>query len=188
MVQIELRQTNAYAMQYAVVLGLWHIATLSMVMLSLTNPSWSLPAIFMLPGGFFLALVLTRRFRKEVGGESGFSVYHGFLHTLLMGLFASVWLALFVYLYMRFADALWIFDAYRLQLNEPATVEALNASGMMEELKNLTGSDSPAAIVDILQDIPPMTYAASMLYMSMLASPICALIIGIVCRKAPSRQ
>ncbi len=183
MAQFNLRQTNAYAMQYGAVFGLWQIATVAATFGSLRLPILSLVSMILTIGSFVVAFLLTRRFRGEIGGNEGFSIFHGFSHTLLMALFASIWLALFTYLYMSYADTTWLFDAYRQQFTSPEMMQVITESGMSKDIEAITGDSNPTSIVDVMEDMPPVTYAAMMLYVNALISPIASLIVGIACRK-----
>ncbi len=182
MSQINLRQTCAFAMQYAIVMGVWHIIALALAMMSLQNESYSLLSLVMGIGSFLLAIALTKRFRKQIASENSFSISHGFIYALLLSLFASLWVAVFVYGYMQFADNSWIFEAYRQRLADPQVIEALQST-MKDEIVKMTGSEEPISIVDFIEGVPPMTYAASVLYGNMLIAPILSLIIGIICKK-----
>ncbi len=182
---IDIRQINAFAMQYGVVLGAWEILMLAVTFASLAYAGLSTLSLLLGVGSIILAYHLTKRFRKQIDGDSGFSVMHGFWHTLLMSIFASIWVALFVYFYLSFADSDWIFDAYKAQLSDPAFRQALIDSGLQGQLQMITGDENPAALAELLRSIPPMSYVGSLLYMNLIISPIFSLIIGISCRKTP---
>ncbi|MGN1260139.1 MAG: DUF4199 domain-containing protein, partial [Alloprevotella sp.] len=85
--------TNRFAMQNGLYLGGWAILCLLLIGLSFTYPILNLPAfILSTAGSVFFATTLTRRFRKATTPlTETFTFARGFTHSLLMGLYAALW-------------------------------------------------------------------------------------------------
>ncbi len=117
---LKFKQTNAFAMQYGLLLGLFAIAGVFMSVLSLQLPSLSFIGTLLTVGSPIFAGFLTTRFRSQVSTpEQGFSFARGFLFTLMLGLYASIWLSVFIYVYLVWFDHGHVFEHYDLMLSRP---------------------------------------------------------------------
>ena len=80
------QQTNAYAMQNGLWLGLWGWFSLVAFRYSFSSVLCSNLLMLMTLAGPVLGVVLTGRFRRSVAGADGaFTFGRGFTHTLFMG-------------------------------------------------------------------------------------------------------
>lgn len=180
-----IKQINNYAMQNGVVLGLFGIATLAAFKWSLSMPFMGVLFEIMLIASPVVATFLTIKYRKTVIAESeSFSFTHGFLHALFTGFYASIWIALIVFIYLSYFDNGSIFAAYEQMLNTPATQEYLRQSGMNAQLMEITGESGIKGLTEAIQSIPPTTYAALFLYLPLIVGPFISAIIGLICRRA----
>lgn len=174
--------TNRFAMQNGLYLGGWAILCLLLSGLSFTYPILNLPAfILSTAGSVFFATTLTHRFRKATTPlTETFTFARGFTHSLLMGLYAALWVTVFVYIYLRFLDHGAVFDAYLRQLQAPEMQKSLRESGMEVALRSYGGVKG---FVNQLRDISPADYAMGFFNLSIMANPLISLIIGLICRK-----
>ncbi len=178
------KQANAYAMQYGLLLGVWGILSLAAFVWSLSNSYMSLLCTVMMVGSPVFAAVLTLRYRNQtVLPRDGFSFGQGFIFSFLMGVYASLWIAVATFIYMSYIDHGYVFDAYEQMLSDPAYQERLRQAGMMAELNQLTGGRGVPALADALRMISPATYAGMSIYFAVLSGPFFAAIIGLVSRR-----
>lgn len=184
-----LKQTNAYAMQNGALLGGWSLlcGVLLVAAMSWSGAGWCfVSAAWATP---VVCTVLTLRFREKVAGRTGrFSFGRGFAHTFLMSLYASVWLALGVYLYLAYLDHGAVFDAYGRMLEEPSVAADLERSGMVAEIERLTGGKGPAALADMMRAIPAASYSAMVIYSAILFSPPVSAVIALIVRRRGSER
>lgn len=177
------KQTNAFAMQYGLALGVWGIACLCVMVVSLKVSSLSLISTLMTMGSPVVAGLLTARFRKAVMvPQEGFTFGRGFLFTFMEGIYAAIWIALFVYIYLAYFDHGYIFDTYEAILNRPEYAAELRNTGVMTTFDSAGGI---TAVIDAMRNTPPAQYAGMVLYTTVLFAPIISALIALICRRAP---
>lgn len=178
------QQTNAYAMQNGLWLGLWGWLSLVAFRYSFSSVLCSNLLMLMTLTGPVLGVVLTGRFRRSVAGADGaFTFGRGFTHTLFMGFYASIWVAVGIFVYLRYFDNGAIFSDYAAALSRPELQQALQESGLLEQLNAASGEGGLEGLPDALRSVGPAGYAAASLYMAMFATPLIALFAGAVCRR-----
>ena len=178
------QQTNAYAMQNGLWLGLWGWLSLVAFRYSFSSVLCSNLLMLMTLAGPVLGVALTGRFRRSVAGADGaFTFGRGFTHTLFMGFYASIWVAVGIFVYLRYFDNGAIFSDYAAALSRPELQQALQESGLLEQLNAASGEGGLEGLPDALRSVGPAGYAAASLYMAMFATPVIALFVGIVCRR-----
>lgn len=179
------KQTNAFAMLYGLVLGAIGILSLCAMGLSLQISIFSFISTVLTIGSPIAAAYLTIRFRRAVMVETeGFSFGRGFLFTFMMGVYASIWVALFVFVYLAYLDGGSFFDIYEARLTQPELVAEMRRSGVLAQLAD--AGTSPTGLVDAMRAIPPAQYAAMVIYMSILAAPVFSAIIALIVRRSPN--
>ena len=182
------QQTNAYAMQNGLWLGLWGWLSLVAFRYSFSSVLCSNLLMLMTLAGPVLGVVLTGRFRRNVAGADGaFTFGRGFTHTLFMGFYASIWVAVGIFVYLRYFDNGAIFSDYAAALSRPELQQALQESGLLEQLNAASGEGGLEGLPDALRSVGPAGYAAASLYMAMFATPLIALFAGAVCRRKGKR-
>lgn len=182
------QQTNAYAMQNGLWLGLWGWLSLVAFRYSFGSVLCSNLLMLMTLTSPVLGVVLTGRFRRSVAGADGaFTFGRGFTHTLFMGFYASIWVAVGIYVYLRYFDNGAIFSDYAAALSRPELQQALQESGLLEQLNAASGEGGLEGLPDALRSVGPAGYAAASLYMAMFATPLIALFAGAVCRRKGKR-
>lgn len=178
------RQINAYAMQHGIVLGLFGVGSLAVFKWSFTFPFFSTLFSVMLLATPVLATVLTLQYRNAIRPqEPSFSFARGFLHALFTGFYASIWVALFTFVYLQYFDHGTIFAAYGRSLETPETRRALRESGIDAQLNQLTGGRGVQGLVDAMQAVGAATYASLSLYFTLIFGPFISAVIGLVCRR-----
>lgn len=180
-----IKQVNDYAMQNGVILGLFGIATLTTFKWSLTMPFFGILFEVMLLGSPVFATILTLKYRRQqVSKNEPFSFLRGFLHALFMGFYASLWIALIVFIYLRFFDHGTIFAAYEQMLDTPMMRDYLRQSGLDAQIAQISGTGGVKGLAAAMQSIGPATYASLFLYFPMIFGPIISAIIGLICRRS----
>jgi len=186
-----MKQTNAFAMQYGLLLGFWSMLGLYVVVTSLGHPGWETWGQLMLLSSPFVGAFFTLRFRGQVTRHGdGFSFGRGYLHTLLMGLYAGVWIALGTYVYFRFFDNGQFVESMQLWAADPANsavLEQMEAQGSFDELYAVSGAEDFAGILDSFRHIPPGSYAGMVISWTLLSAPVISLLVGLLAMRRSMR-
>lgn len=186
-----MRQMNAYAMQYGLLLGLWSLLGLYVMVVSIDRPAWVGAGQLLLLSTPFAGAFFTLRFRSQVAGHGdGFSFGRGYLHTLLMGLYASVWIALGVYAYFRFMDGGAFVDSLERWALEPANAELvrqMETQGAFDDLYALSGTEDFVGAIDSFRHIPPASYAGMVISWTLLSAPVISIFIGLLAMRRSMR-
>lgn len=178
--QANFRQTNAYAMQHGLFLGVWAIVCQACFVGGLSIPMLSTLWLFMLLSIPVVCYLFTLRFRRIVGFDVNFSFSRGFLHSFLTLLYTAVWAGIAVFFYMQFFDHGYIFDCYTTNLSAPETVKAMHEAGLDKSIEEATGGLSPTDVVNELRTIGAGNWTAVIIYLYMLCSPPLAVLIGLL--------
>lgn len=179
--QANFRQTNAYAMQNGVILGLWAIICQACFVGGLSVPMLSTLWLLTLLGIPVVCYILTLRFRRIVGLDVNFTFTRGFLHSFLTLLYAAVWAGIAVFVYMQFFDNGYIFDCYVTNLSAPETVKAMHETGLDKSIAEATGGLSATDVVNELRTIGAGNWTAVIIYLYMLCSPPISVLVGLLC-------
>jgi len=179
-----IKQTNAFAMQYGLFFGVVGILSLVTMGLSMAHPGFSFLSLLLTVGSPFLATYLTLRFRRQVmAPRFGFTLMRGSLFTFLMGIYAAIWVALFVLIYLSFLDGGRFFDAYEAMMTQPEVVAQMRQNGMIDPVGSAGDDDGRCHQCHARSGAG--TYAGMILYFSLLVTLIFSLLIGCVARRAP---
>lgn len=178
------KQINSYAMRDGITLGVFGIVSLVAFKWSFSLPGLSTLFSIMLLGTPVFATYLTLRFRNDVTemGED-FAFLRGFLHALFTGFYASILVAVVVFVYLQYFDHDAIFAAYGRSIDTPEMQQYLLQSGMDAQLSELSGGHGVQGLVNALQSLGASTYSALSIYCSMIFGPVIAAIIGLVARR-----
>lgn len=177
--QINFKQTNAFAMQNGLILGIFAIITQACFVIGLSTPFFSTIWLVMLFNIPIFSIFLTAKFRREVALDVPFSFSRGFTHTLLVVLYAGIWAGIAAYVYLAFFDNGYIFDAYQASLTSPENVKVLKESGLDAQIKEMTGGLTLPQLIDEMRNIGSGYYAASIVYCYLLTSPFFAILGGL---------
>lgn len=175
--QANFRQTNAYAMQNGLILGLWAIVCQSCFVAGLTSPLFNELWLISFIGIPVVALMLTLRFRRIVGTDVNFSFSRGFMHAFLTLLYSAVWAGVATFVYMQFFDKGHICDTLLTMASDPEFVKRMEASGMMHELEGM--NTTLPDVINGMRNFGAGNYAAFIIYCYMLTSPIIAVVVGL---------
>ena len=155
-------QTNAFAMQHGIILGILLIILLGTLVMGVTDGTASLISTILVVTYPIIVGRLTFSFRRIVTPIGRFTIFQGFMHALLSMFYAAIWGAIATYIYMRFFD----------------NGHLLKANGLWQITQGQS-DQSLLATVNQMQNIPPSLYAEMILYMNITLAPITALIIGL---------
>lgn len=179
----KMKDVNSYAMTHGILLGAWGVATFFVAVLSLSRPLFSFTSDFLLILSPFFAAALTIRYRqKTTSPGEGFSFGRGYVHTLLTGLYACVWIALTVYIYLKFFDGGAVFDAFAALVSQPenaALFEQLEGLGYLEDIYAATGAKNMTEVVDIMRELSPANYTGMIVSTTLITAPIISAIIAL---------
>lgn len=179
-----LSQINAYAMQHGLVMGVWNIATMVSLVLGLQSGLLSMLSFILLIGTPFFAYVLTKRYRKVSIDYSGlFTLTQGFMHTFLTFFYGSLWLAVFVYVYMAYLDNGFLVDSYLQYLARPEVKEAMEQAAWKEQVEPLLAGNTIENVVESFRSLPPTYYVLMCINTCLVWSPALSLFIGWLTRK-----
>ena len=185
--RLNFRQTNAYAMQYGALMGVYVVVAEACFVLGLkVNVLMSVQSLLTLAYPFVL-LMLAFRFRKQVSEGLPYSFGRGFFFTLLVVLYSGVWAALVALLYLQIFDHGYLFQTYLELITRPDMVKAMQESGLTAQVQASTGGLTPAQVVEHLQQTPASVFAAIILYAFILSAPIFSLISGLLTMRGNRR-
>lgn len=173
---------NNNAMHDGVALGLYGIVCLAVFAGSFTYPLLSLLFLILILGVPVINALLTFRYRhRAVTPMQPFGFFNGFLHSLLLGIYSSIWVALAVFIYLQFIDHGALFDAF-----EAAVKATYGDAGLQLVLAqaNTPGIESMQDLFSRMREETPAKYAFSVIDMSLFFSPMVALIVGLICRRS----
>lgn len=182
--KISLRQNNAFAMQSGLLLGLWSIVALFCVFYGVRYV-WpgNIGQMLVLASPFFAAL-LTIKFRSNVcaPGE-GFTFFTAYMHVLLMGVYAGIWLALAVYVYFAYLDGGQFYTACLETLQRPEMadmVKGIEMSDSFRQFETTNGINSMEDMLGAFQSLTPATHAGSIISFTFFTAPIVSVVIALL--------
>ena len=181
--QANFRQTNAFAMQHGILLGLWAVICQACYVLGLSSPLFSnlwLLTLLAIPA---ITILLTLRLRKIVGTDVSFPFSRGFVHAILTVMYASVWAAIATFVYMQFFDKGYVFDYFTEAFSKPEMQRVMKESGLDENIRNSTNGMTVIDFIDGLRTFGAANFAAMIIYLYMLFSPFIALLTGLICMR-----
>ena len=86
----------------------------------------------------FVGGIQSYRFKQTAAGEP-YTLGQLYVHGVLLYLYASIWLAVAIYVYFAFLDGGAFFGAYLDYLHRPEVAAQLSAPAMQAELNRMTG-------------------------------------------------
>lgn len=185
--RMNFKQTNAYAMQYGLIMGAYVLATQACFVLGLSiSALMSLQTLltFLYP---VAVLALTFRFRKIVCSGLDFPFGRGFSFSLLVILYSGVWAALSTFIYLQLFDHGYLFETYLTLIKRPDMVHSMQQSGLTAQVQSSTGGLTPIQLVEQLSHISPSVFAAVTLYFFLISAPVLSAIIGLFTMRRATR-
>lgn len=179
------RIANQHAMQDGITLGLFGLMTLGVFKASLTHPFYSTLFGVMLLGGPVLALVLTLYFRRKTTDQSSpFSFSQGFFHALFTGFYASIWVALGIFVYLQYFDHGSLFAAWQKSLESPAMEAYMQNPEISQSINEITNGKGIGVLGETMQRIGAANYAALSIYATIAVNPFIAIVCGLIARRS----
>lgn len=155
------KQTNAFAMNYALPFGIYWIVGMLCFVSSLHQTLLSLVFYFIFASTPIIGFKLLCRFRDRVcGGTITFA--RGYLFSLLVYFYAALLLAAAAYVYFQFFDNGAFIDGYLQSLNSPEVKQAFEQESM-KHLVNGAGLLDLKNALETMQSVSPVVYAANIL-------------------------
>ncbi len=155
------KQTNAFAMNYALPFGIYWIVGMLCFVNSLHQTLLSLVFYFIFASTPIIGFKLLCRFRDRVcGGTITFA--RGYLFSLLVYFYAALLLAAAAYVYFQFFDNGAFIDGYLQSLNSPEVKQAFEQESM-KQLVNEAGLQDLKNALETMQSVSPVVYAANIL-------------------------
>lgn len=178
-------EINLWAMRDGVWLGLMGVITLSVWRQTILFGVYDIFFLFMLIISVGESFLLTWRYRRNGVGAGEFSFGRGFFHALLTGFYASIWVALVLYLYLRYYDHGMIFAAYAEKVYAPQNLQAMQqlSPEWTAQLNTMSGGRGAAGLADTFRSIGAATYATMPLYAAFTIGPIISALVGLVFRR-----
>lgn len=133
------------AMRFGTGMGLLWAFKFMLFPLGLRIPFLQLLFIVLTLGVPVLGYVFAKKFRDRYC-EGTITFSRAFLFTTFMYLFASMFVAVVHYIYFRYIDGGFVFDAYRKilnQLKETAGTELISSLNQFEDVINLSSTLTP---------------------------------------------
>ncbi|MGM9693825.1 MAG: DUF4199 domain-containing protein [Alloprevotella sp.] len=182
-----IRFVQQAAMRQGIILGAWGWVTLTMMKLSFSHALFSLVWLLMLGFTPLVCIALTFRTRqnwwKQEEMLESFSFTAAFLHSFFTCLCGAVWLATAVFVYLKYFDGGAFFEAYGRMLDTPEGRAAIAQLARSQDFGSVLSVDSPRKMAEAMQSVGASTYAALILYLSLIGGPVLGLITGIICKK-----
>ena len=167
------RQTNAFAMNYALAFGLYWIVGFVCFVQSPTHQFLSLLFYFIFASAPVAGYFHLKRFRDRVcGGQIAFG--RAYLFTILLYFYAALLLAAACYVYFAFIDHGAFFDSYIQLLSSPEAQQMVSANGGKLPAAGISLNELKSAFEQI-QALSPVVYAAHILDLNIFIALILAL-------------
>jgi len=178
-------EINLWAMRDGIWLGLVGVMTLAAWRTGIVNASGDLPFLVLLACGPVVSVWLTKRYRREVARDGDFAFSRGFVHALFTGFYASVWVALVLFLYLQYFDHGTVFAAYAAMVCAPDTMDMMRqlSPEYAVAIDTMSGGRGADGLADTFQSISPATYATMPIYAAFIAGPVISAVTGLICQR-----
>ncbi len=176
------RLANAGAMRQGVFFGLWWVMGFACVIGSFSAPLLALLTFFFFVSTPVLGGVLAVRFCRD-SGRTDLSVGRLYLYGVLLYFYASIWLAVAVYVYFAFMDDGFFFGCYLDYLHRPEVQAQLSTPALQSELSQLTGGKSIETLIADMAATDPIVFSANVINTNLMAGLVLALPTAWVARR-----
>lgn len=181
----QFRQTNAFAMNYALFFGLYWIVGLLCFVKSPAYPILSFVFYFIFASIPVVGYILLKRFRDTVcGGKISFG--RGYFFTVLIYFYAALILSLACFVYFAYFDHGAFFDSYIREFSSPEMKQIVDANGGKFPAAGVSINEIKAAFEQI-KSLSPTVYAANLLDLNIFFALILALPTALFA-SAPSKR
>lgn len=171
------RQTNAFAMQYGLFFGIYWIVGFALFINSLRVEAFGLLYLLLMLSIPFVGWKFTRGFRNRVRGSGSLPFGRLYLFSAALYFFASILLAVAVYIYFAYLDQGAFFQAYADYLNRPEVQKTLFAPSLSAYMNSLGihNNSDLMRYVQEMQGISPSVWAANVLDMNLFIGLVISL-------------
>ena len=177
------RQINAFAAQNGALLGTYGRVSLVVYAVGVRYSlvcmlGWLRVGCCPCCGAF-----LCVRFRETITERNApFSFGKGYVHCLLMGIYAGILIAMGLYMWFAFFDNGVFADAFLFAASQPHSqqfLQEMQQQGGMSNLYELTGATTPQQLADAFRILPASVWASSVLSLTFFVDPIISIFIGL---------
>lgn len=161
------KQTNAFAMQFGLILSLIWIGGFLSFIFSFKNPSLQTAYLLCTLAIPIMGWQFTRTFRKRICNNV-ISFGRAYLFSFLLYFYAGILLTAAFYIYFEFFDNGFFIDSYRHYLYQPEVKELLETPEMKQLIASMLNGASLTEMLDLFQDIPLSYIAANVLNFSVI--------------------
>ncbi len=166
-------QTNAYAMQYGLMLGIYQCLVLACYLAALQWPATGTLLFLLAIATPALSTILTLRFRQDVGGVLSFR--RAFTFTFFQYLYATMVVAIVVFIYFAAFDHGLVASYYREILQRPE---------IMQQMQILFPEQNVTELADLIAQQPPAVYASNVMITNTLLGVIIAIPTALFCKRS----
>lgn len=175
------RLANANAMKQGLFFGLWWVVGFATAISCFSYPLMTVFAFFFFFTAPFVGGIQSYRFKLTAAGEP-YTLGQLYVHGVLLYLYASIWLAVAIYVYFAFLDGGAFFGAYLDYLHRPEVAAQLSTPVMQAELNRMTGGEGIDSLVQAMAATPPSVFAANAITTNVMVGFILALPTALVVR------
>lgn len=178
---------NSLAMSDGLLLGAFGLMTFAAMLLVLP---WGLSGLLGMVSivGWVLLLCFCSKKRSALFLKSGYEWSFGkaYIHSLLVELFASAWVAVAVYVWFRYFDNGYFANSMIDLTRRPEMQQAvadMEKAGLLDDFYLVTGTDAFDKAIESFFNISPETYCSMVVSWALIASPVIAVFIALICKK-----
>lgn len=177
------RQINAFAAQNGALLGIYGFLSLVIYAVGLRYSQVSMLGLLLVLSSPFVAAFLCIRFRETITEcNASFSFGKGYVHCLLMGIYAGILIAMCLYIWFAFLDNGAFADAFLCAVSQPQSqlfLQEMQQQGGFINLYELTGATTPQQLADAFRILPASVWASSVLSLTFFVDPVISIFIGL---------
>lgn len=177
------RQINAFATQNGALLGIYGFLSLVIYAVGLRYSQVSMLGLLLVLSSPFVAAFLCIRFRETITERNAsFSFGKGYIHCLLMGIYAGILIAMCLYIWFAFLDNGAFADAFLCAVSQPQSqlfLQEMQQQGGLVNLYELTGATTPQQLADAFRILPASVWASSVLSLTFFVDPVISIFIGL---------
>ncbi|MBQ0090554.1 MAG: DUF4199 domain-containing protein [Prevotellaceae bacterium] len=182
------RQSNAYAMQYGLYLGLYWIVGMVALANGLSSYLAGYLYLFILIGTPFLGCFLTKKFRNNVADDYKVTYFRGFSFSFLMYLYGFIILTMATYLYFEFIDRGQFIEANIALMQRPEIKEVFESPEIKSQIDEALAQSNVGSIEELLRMLTPKVLAANTLDVGIFLSLIMAFPTALVMIIKPKKS
>lgn len=169
-----LKQTNAFAMFNGLFFGIYCSIGFFCAVKGMTNSTMSILGLMITITVPVMGFYFARKFERQVREDAPVSFGRSYLYSLMLYLYASIVLALFVFTYFHWFDKGAFADSYVTMFNSPEVQAALKQSGMDRSIDETLRQNGFNNVREMLSSISPFDISCGILNMNILTGVVLA--------------